>query len=217
MLSDEWQNAHFAFHSTRLSGIAQQDSRENRALGTISAVLSEVLGHAYAKAYFPEEYQAQMDEMVANIRAALKARLQANDWMDEETRKAALVKLDAIVSHVGYPDQWRDFSSVKLDPTDLIGNLMAITTFENADAVKMRDAPRREWMWPMSPQDINAGYAPPLNSITFPAAILQSPFFDPYAEAAVNCGSIGAVIGHELGHAFDDQGSQFDPDGVLRN
>jgi endothelin-converting enzyme/putative endopeptidase len=157
-----------------------------------------------------------MDDMVVNIRAALQARLEANDWMDGPTRAAALEKLEAIVSNIGYPDQWRDFSALEMDPADLFGNVMQLTEFENGDAVKMLGEPRREWMWPMTVTVINAGYAPPLNSITFPAAILQPPFFDPHADPAVNYGAIGAVIGHELSHAFDDQGSQFDPDGVLR-
>jgi putative endopeptidase len=217
MLSEDWENAHFAFHSTRLAGTAQQDSIENRAVGIIGVVLGEPLGRAYAKAYFPVSYRATMDDMVANIRAALQARLEANDWMDEPTRAAALEKLEAIVSNIGYPDQWRDFSALKMDPADLFGNMMQLTEFENADAVAMLAAPRRDWMWPMTVTGINAGYAPALNSITFPAAILQPPFFDPHADPAVNYGAIGAVIGHELSHGFDDQGSQFDPEGVLRS
>jgi len=217
MLSEDWENAHFAFHSTRLAGTAQQDTVENRALGIIGVALGEPLGRAYAKVYFPESYRATMDDMVASIRAALQARLAANDWMDDPTRAAALEKLEAIVSNIGYPDQWRDFSALRMDPDDLFGNLVQVTEFENADAVAMLAEPRRDWMWPMTVTVINAGYAPPLNSITFPAAILQPPFFDPHADPAVNYGAIGAVIGHELSHAFDDQGSQFDPDGVLRN
>jgi endothelin-converting enzyme/putative endopeptidase len=217
MLSEDWENAHFAFHSTRLAGTAQQDSVENRAVAIIGVVLGEPLGRAYAKVYFPESYRATMDDLVVNIRAALQARLEANDWMDEPTRAAALEKLEAIVSNIGYPDQWRDFSALKMDPADLFGNMMQLTEFENADAVAMLAAPRREWMWPMTVTAINAGYAPALNSITFPAAILQPPFFDPHADPAVNYGAIGAVIGHELSHGFDDQGSQFDPEGVLRN
>ena len=217
MLSEDWESAHFAFHSTRLAGTAQQDTVENRALGIIGVALGEPLGRAYAKVYFPESYRATMDDMVANIRAALQARLETNDWMDDPTRAAALEKLEAIVSNIGYPDQWRDFSALRMDPADLFGNMMQVTKFENADAVAMLTEPRRDWMWPMTVTVINAGYAPPLNSITFPAAILQPPFFDPYADPAVNYGAIGAVIGHELTHGFDDQGSQFDLDGVLRN
>jgi endothelin-converting enzyme/putative endopeptidase len=216
-LSEDWETADFAFHSTLLQGIAEQDSRENRAMATIGAILAEPLGHAYAKAYFPEDYRAKMEDLVANIRAAFKARLEANVWMDETTRERALAKLAAISSYVGYPDKRRDFSSIRLDPADLFGNVMRLTEFENADAIKMLDEPRREWMWTINAHVINAGYAPLLNSITFPAAILQSPFFDPYADPAVNYGAIGAVIGHELGHGFDDQGSQYDSAGVLRN
>jgi endothelin-converting enzyme/putative endopeptidase len=217
MLSEDWENAHFAFHSTRLSGTSQQDTLDNRAVGMLGYLLGEPLGHAYARAYFPDSYRVEMEEMVTNIRAAFQARLEANDWMDDATRDAALTKLAAITSHVGFADQWRDYSSVQLEPTDLFGNLMKLTEFEKVDAVSILNQPRRDWMWPMNAMEINAGYAPPLNSITFPAAILQSPFFDPSADPAVNYGAIGAVIAHELSHAFDDQGSQFDPEGVLRN
>ena len=176
-------------------------------MATIGVVLAEPLGHAYAKAYFPEDYRAKMEDMVVNIRAAFKARLEANDWMDEATReRRRLASWRRSSSYVGYPDQWRDFSSIRLDPTDLFGNVMQLTEFENADAIKMLGEPRREWMWTINAHVINAGYAPPLNSITFPAAILQSPFFDPHADPAVNYGAIGAVIGHELGHGIRRSG-----------
>jgi endothelin-converting enzyme/putative endopeptidase len=137
--------------------------------------------------------------------------------MDEATRKAALVKLAAIVKHVGYPDRWRDWSSVFFDPADPVGNRRKAVAFQRTDAIAMLGEKRREWQWGSPATEINAGYSPKMNSITFPAGILQPPFFDPNADDAVNYGAIGAVIGHELGHAFDDEGSQSDEKGALRN
>ena len=156
-------------------------------------------------------------KLVANLRAAFRNRLAQNAWMDVATRKEALVKLDAITSHIAYPDRWLDYSAVQLDPSDLAGNVRAVSRFNEADSLAALKEPRRDWQWAYSPQTVNAGYDPSLNSITFPAAILQPPFFDPKADPAVNYGAIGAVIGHELGHAFDDQGSRQDADGALRN
>jgi endothelin-converting enzyme/putative endopeptidase len=216
-LSPDWQQAHFDFYSGRLQGIKQRRPLKDRAIGHVSDYLGEPLGHAYVDRYFPPEYRTQMERLVANLRAAFRNRLEKNDWMDEPTRKEALAKLDGITSHIGYPDRWRDYSALRLDPTDLVGNAKAIAAFEDADSLAALKETRRDWQWSYSPQTVNAGYAPDLNSITFPAAILQPPFFDPNADPAVNYGAIGAVIGHELGHAFDDQGSQSDADGLLRN
>ena len=154
-----------------------------------------------------------MDDMVRNIRAAYRARLESNAWMDEPTRKEALAKLDAVVSHIGYADRYRDYTSLALKPDDIVGNWRRIMAFEQADSITILGEKRRDWQWPYPATEINAGYVASLNSITFPAGILQSPFFDPSADPAVNYGSIGAVIGHELGHAFDDQGSQADGTG----
>jgi endothelin-converting enzyme/putative endopeptidase len=137
--------------------------------------------------------------------------------MDDQTRAEALAKLEKVVSHVGYPEKWRDFSGLKFDAADLMGNLRQIVEFEAADARATLKETRRDWQWPLSPQEVNAGYVPDFNSITFPAAILQPPYFDPNADPAVNYGAIGAVIGHELGHGFDDQGSRSDGDGKLRD
>lgn len=217
VLSEEWDKANFDFHVRRLAGVQEQQSLNNRALTFLSGEFGEVLGRAYARKYFPQDYREQMNRMVDHLRAAFHVRLEANAWMDEATRREAITKLDAIVSHVGYPDRWRDFSSVSFDPGDLVGNWRRIAQFELADAVKALGEPRRDWMWAYPAMEINAGYSPQSNSITFPAGILQSPFFDPFADPAVNYGSIGAVIGHELGHAFDDQGSQSDATGALRN
>ncbi|MBB1092691.1 M13 family metallopeptidase [Rhodopseudomonas palustris] len=216
-LTEDLDRASFAFNSTRLHGVPDQEALEKRAQTFVTSTFGEIFGRAYAKAYFPENYRAKMDRMIANIRAAFHKRLDANPWMDEATRKAAIVKLEAIVKHVGYPDRWRDWSSVAFDPTDLVGNRRKAEAFARADAIAKLGEKRREWQWSYPATDINAGYSPQMNSITFPAGILQPPFFDPNADDAVNYGAIGAVIGHELGHAFDDQGSQSDATGALRN
>ena len=217
VLSEEWEKANFDFHVRRLAGVQEQRPLNDRALSFLSGEFGEVLGRAYARKYFPEDYREQMNRMVDHLRAAFCMRLEANAWMDEATRREAITKLDAIVSHVGYADRWRNVTSVSFDPGDLVGNWRRIAAFELADAVKALGEPRRDWMWAYPAMEINAGYSPQFNSITFPAGILQSPFFDPFADPAVNYGSIGAVIGHELGHAFDDQGSQSDATGALRN
>ena len=217
VLSDEWQQAHFEFYSHRLEGIAQRRPLKARAISFVSRMLGEPLGRVYARQYFPPEYRQQMEKLVANLRAAFRNRIDRNAWMDIATRKEAMAKLDAITAHIAYPDRWLDYTAVRLDATDLAGNVRAVSRFNEADSLAALTEPRRDWQWPYSPQTVNAGYDPSLNSITFPAAILQPPFFDPDADPAVNYGAIGAVIGHELGHAFDDQGSRQDADGALRN
>lgn len=217
VLSAEFQEANFALYGARLSGTPEQQPIENRAFGFINKHFGEVLGRAYVKQFFPEDYKAQMDALVTNVRAAFKTRLEANAWMDEPTRKEALAKLEQVVSRIGYPDKYRDYSTLTLAPDDIVGNWRRISEFEHADALKLFNETRRDWAWDYSANEINAGYNPSNNTITFPAGILQSPFFDPFADPAVNYGAIGAVIGHELGHAFDDQGSQSDGTGALRN
>jgi endothelin-converting enzyme/putative endopeptidase len=217
VLSTEYQEASFALYGARLQGTPEQQSIENRAFMFLNKNLGEILGRAYVKAFFPEDYKAQMDALVTNVRAAFKARLEANTWMDEPTRKEALAKLAAVVSRIGYPDKYRDYSSLVLKPDDIVGNWRRIADFNHADSLKLFGETRRDWSWDYSANEINAGYNPSNNTITFPAGILQSPFFDPFADPAVNYGAIGAVIGHELGHAFDDQGSQSDGTGALRN
>ncbi|MEN3951362.1 M13 family metallopeptidase [Iodidimonas sp. SYSU 1G8] len=217
LLSQEWEQAHFAFHNTRLLGIASQRPLDVRGIQFVSQVLAEPLGQAYVARYFPPESRAQMDRMVQHLKAAYRERITALTWMDDQTRAEALAKLEKVVSHVGYPEKWRDFSALTLDPADLVGNLRQIVEFEAADARATLKETRRDWQWPLAPQEVNAGYMADFNSITFPAAILQPPYFDPNADPAVNYGAIGAVIGHELGHGFDDQGSRSDGDGKLRD
>jgi len=217
LLSEEWQQANFEFFSGRLSGVTHRRALEDRAVESVSELLGEDLGRAYVKRHFPAANRTMLDEMIGYLRQAYRARLQRVSWMDEETRREAVAKLDRIVTRIGYPDRWHDYSSMRIDPTDLAGNVRRRVAWDKADSLARLKEKRREWEWPLQPHAINAGYVASENSITFPAAILQSPFFDPRADPAVNYGAIGAVIGHEIGHAFDDQGSRYDGDGRLRN
>ena len=216
-LSEDWENLQFEFFSKKLAGIPAPQLLENRAVDFLHKQFGEIFGRVYAKAYFPDSSRQQMNDMVANLREAFRERLQTNAWMDAPTRAQALIKLDAIVSQIGFPDQWRDWSAVQFSSDDLIGNLRKLSQFENQDALKKLKEKRRDWQWPYPTMEINAGYSSTDNTITFPAGILQSPFFDPHADAAVNYGSIGAGIGHELSHGFDDQGSRSDEKGALRD
>lgn len=158
-----------------------------------------------------------MVEMVGFLRSALEERLESNAWMDANTREAAKEKLHKFTAKVGYPDKWRDFTSLKISPGDLVGNVRRILEFERADRRAKLASPGRKWEWLMPAAIVNAYYASRTNEIVFPAGILQPPFFDPKADPAVNFGSIGMVIGHEMGHGFDDQGSRNDGDGRLRD
>jgi endothelin-converting enzyme/putative endopeptidase len=156
-------------------------------------------------------------ELVDNLRAAYDEGIRSLEWMGEETKEAALVKLEKFTSKVGYPDRWKDFSSLEIVQGELAGNIERVNRFYHADDLAKLDEPIRDWEWQMNPQTVNAYYHPTMNEIVFPAAILQPPFFNMAADDAVNYGAIGVVIGHEMGHGFDDQGSRFDGDGNLRN
>jgi endothelin-converting enzyme/putative endopeptidase len=216
-LDDQWQQANFDFHKKLLQGIQQRRPPEAEATEVVSAFLAEPVGRIYVRKYFPAAYRAQVDEMVGFIRAAFQRRITGAAWMDDPTRQEALAKLAKVTSHIGYPERWRDLSSIDIRPDDYVGNVKRCLEWQRADARQMLEEPRRQWQWVYPPQEINAGYSASMNSITFPAGILQPPFFDPSADAAVNFGSIAAVIGHEFGHAFDDQGSRSDGEGRLRD
>lgn len=216
-LSDEWQQANFDFHKKLLQGIPQRRPPEAVATEMVNAFLREPVGKIYVQKYFPASYRAQVQEMVGFIRAAFERRIKAAAWMDEPTRREALSKLGKVTSRIGYADRWHDLSSIVIKPDDYVGNVKRYLEWQRADSLKMLNEPRRDWEWPYPPQEINAGYSASNNSITFPAGILQPPFFDPRADPAVNFGSIAAVIGHEFGHGFDDQGSRSDGDGRLRD
>jgi endothelin-converting enzyme/putative endopeptidase len=158
-----------------------------------------------------------MDELVANLRATFGEMLQRNDWMDDETRTEALKKLSTFEPRIGYPEKWTDYGPLDIKPGDLLGNAHEIAEFRWSEDVKRLGGPVDRDVWPYPPQTVNASYNPLLNQLTFPAGILQPPFFDPKADVAVNYGAIGAVIGHEMGHGFDDQGREFDDQGKIRD
>jgi putative endopeptidase len=211
-----FDEANFQFYGRTLSGAQQQRERWKRGLGIVNGSLGESVGQLYVRRHFPASSKAQMEDLVRNLRAAFTERLQANSWMDEATRTEALAKLQAFDPRVGYPANWEDYSSIRIERGDLLGNMMRAGEYQHNLMLTRLPNPVDRALWAMTPQTINAYYSPLSNQITFPAAILQPPFFDPNADAAVNYGAIGAVIGHEIGHGFDDQGSRFDAQGRLR-
>ena len=216
-LSEPWVQAHFDFHSKSLQGISQRRSPEMETVAAVNALLSEEIGRIYVAEHFGASDRAKVAEMVDYLRATYRERIEKLDWMDAPTRKEALAKLDKIISYIGFPDRWHDRTAVRITPDDLVGNMNRLIQWERDDSLKRLAEGTRDWEFAYPPQEINAGYSPARNSITFPAGILQPPFFDPRADSAVNFGSIAAVIGHEIGHAFDDQGSRSDGDGKLRD
>lgn len=217
LLSDEWADARFDMFQRRLSGIEKQPPLDVRAVRYLNGTMGEPLGRLYVERYFPAESKTEIDRLVKFLRLAFHERLRKVEWMDEPTRAQALAKLDAINTKIGYPDQWHDYSSVRITRDDLVGNQRRLTEWFKRDARAKLDGPVRTWEWDLHPQEINAYFNPTAAEIVFPAAILQPPFFDARADPAVNYGAIGMVIGHELGHGFDDQGSRYDGTGALRN
>ena len=210
-------DANFAFYGTTLSGTPRNKDRWKRGVGVVEAALGEAVGQIYVARHFPETHKARMQSLVANLIAAYRESITGLAWMGEETKLEALKKLESFRAKIGYPDQWIDYSAVQIDPADLLGN---VERAHSADVDRHLDEvgkPVDREKWLMTPQTVNAYYHPLLNEIVFPAAILQPPFFTADADDAVNYGGIGAVIGHEIGHGFDDQGSQYDGDGLLRN
>ena len=212
-----FDDANFEFYGHTLTGVERQRERWQRGLGVLDNTLGEAVGRIYIARHFPESSRRQVTELVGDLRAALADRLRQNPWMDDATRQAALAKLDAFDPRVGNPVHWIDYSSLQVDPHDLLGNMVRAAEFQQRLQLSRLAHPVDRTLWAMTPQTINAYYSPLTNQITFPAAILQPPYFNPQADAAVNYGAIGAVIGHEMGHGFDDQGSRFDPQGRLHN
>ena len=182
-----------------------------------NSVLGEVLGQVYVKEYFPPEAKEKMEGLIENLRAAYADSIQDLDWMTDETKEKALEKLAKFDPKVGYPNEWRDYSDLDISSTDLVGNYKAYAEFNYNEEIEKIGGPVDEEDWGMTPQTVNAYYSPVRNEIVFPAGILQPPFFDMNAEMAVNYGGIGAVIGHEMGHGFDDQGSKYDGEGNLNS
>jgi putative endopeptidase len=206
----------FSFYGHELHGQEQQQARWKRGVAAVDGELGEAAGQLYVQRFFPPSSKQQMLELVANLRAAYKARIEKLPWMTPATRKVALEKLAAFHPKIGYPDKWRDYSALEIKAGDAFGNVARGEAFEWDRELKRMDGPTDRGEWGMTPQTINAYYYSTFNEVVFPAAILQPPFFDPHADAAVNYGGIGGVIGHEMGHGFDDQGAKSDARGVLR-
>lgn len=205
----------FAFYGTTLSGTPKQQERWKDAVDMTSGALGEAIGEIYVARHFPPEAKAQMDELVQNIIKAMDLRLAKLEWMDPATRTAARAKLARFTPKIGYPDKWRDYSALEVRRGDPLGNAERVQRFESARQLAKLGKPVDRSEWFMTPMTVNAYANPTWNEIVFPAAILQPPFFDPKADKAVNYGGIGAVIGHEILHHFDDQGRKYDADGKL--
>jgi predicted metalloendopeptidase len=216
-LSTDFVNENFRFFEAALRGTKQIKPRWKRVIAKTDEELGESLGKLYVAEHFPPEAKARALEMVNNLREALADRIKTLDWMDEPTKQEALKKLAAFKVKIGYPDKWRDYSALKVDRTSYAGNVMRGDQFETDRQLKKIGKPVDRSEWGMSPPTVNAYYNPNLNEIVFPAGILQPPFFDPKADDAVNYGGMGAVIGHEMTHGFDDQGRQYDATGNLRD
>jgi len=215
VLPSAFDKENFAFFGTVLSGTPQQQERWKRAVDYTVGSLTDDVSKIYVAKYFPPETKAAADEMVRNIIAAMNRRIDALDWMTPETKVKAHQKLAAFTPRIGYPDQWHDYSAMKVLAGDAFGNELRSNQWAAADNIAKLGQPVRRWEWGMTPMTVNAQANPNLVAITFPAAILQPPFFDPKADPAVNYGGIGAVIGHEMSHHFDDQGSKYDLAGKL--
>ncbi|NUS35361.1 MAG: peptidase M13, partial [Pseudarthrobacter sp.] len=216
-LSAAFVDANFAFYGTTISGTPRNKDRWKRGVAVVEAALGEAVGQIYVARHFPETHKERMQTLVANLIEAYRRSITDVSWMGEDTKAEALRKLEAFRAKIGFPDEWIDYSAVVIEPDDLLGN---VERAHNADVDRHLDevgkpVDRNKWL--MTPQTVNAYYHPMMNEIVFPAAILQPPFFTADADDAVNYGGIGAVIGHEIGHGFDDQGSQFDGSGALRN
>jgi putative endopeptidase len=208
----------FHFYGTTLSGIPKLKERWKRGVGLVEGALGEAVGQIYVDRHFGKQAKERMVGLVANLIQAYRVDIKALTWMSDETKEKAFIKLDKFTPKIGYPDKWRDYSKLTINPEDLIGNLAQISKYSQDYEYAKIGKPVDKSEWYMTPQTVNAYYNPGMNEIVFPAAILQPPFFDVLADDdAANYGGIGAVIGHEIGHGFDDQGSKYDGDGNLVN
>ncbi|RHW75528.1 M13 family metallopeptidase [Colwellia sp. RSH04] len=216
-LSTDIDNENFDFYSKQLSGRKEQRAQWKRGVSVVNRNLGEVIGKVYVGRHFTPQAKARMSELVENLRSAYGSSIDGLEWMSDDTKKSAHVKLAAFTPKIGYPDKWEDYSALTIKSDDLVGNLLRSSRLGHDKEVAKLGGPIHDWEWHMSPQTVNAYYSPTSNEIVFPAAILQPPFFNMQADDAVNYGGIGAVIGHEMGHGFDDQGSKYDADGNLRN
>lgn len=216
-LTDEFVEANFDFYGRTLSGAQEVRERWKRGVSLVQGALGEAVGEVYVARHFPPAHKERMLGLVDNLVAAYRESIETLDWMTAETKERALVKLGKFTPKIGYPVRWRDYSDLVVEADDLLGNVRRAHAFEQDRELAKIGRPLDRDEWFMTPQTVNAYYNPGMNEIVFPAAILQPPFFDPDAEDAVNYGGIGAVIGHELGHGFDDQGSKYDGDGRLED
>ncbi|WP_251452708.1 M13-type metalloendopeptidase [Microbacterium sp. Marseille-Q6648] len=216
-LSEAFVDENFSFYGTQLTGVPVNRERWKRGVSLAEAALGEAIGKVYVDRHFPPSAKVAMDELVANLIEAYRRSITDLEWMSPETRQRALAKLDAFTPKIGYPVKWKDYATLEVDPTDLVGNVRRAHVWEHDRQLGKVGQPIDRDEWYMTPQTVNAYYNPLMNEIVFPAAILQYPFFDETRDAAANYGGIGAVIGHEIGHGFDDQGSRFDGDGSLRD
>ena len=216
-LSKPFDEARFEFFAKTLSGTQQQRQRWKRGVQLVNSSLGEALGQLYVQRFFPAASKARMEKMIANLLEAYRQSITNLDWMTPETRKEALAKLAKFSPKIAYPTKWRDYSKLHVNATDLVGTVERANRLEHEYQVAKLGKPVDRDEWLMTPQTVNAYYNPVKNEIVFPAAVLQPPFFDLDADDAVNYGAIGAVIGHEIGHGFDDQGRRFDGDGKLRD
>lgn len=216
-LPEAFVNENFAFYGTVLSGTPQLKDRWKRGVALVNGALGEAVGELYVQEYFPPVAKARMDELVDNLLGAYRDSIETLDWMTEDTRAEALKKLSGFTPKIGYPEKWKDYSALFMDGQDLVGNVVRTSQFAVDEIARKAGQPVEKHEWLMTPQTVNAYYHPLRNEIVFPAAILQPPFFSQDADDAVNYGGIGAVIGHEIGHGFDDKGSTCDGEGKLRN
>ena len=216
-LSKPFVDERFAFYGQKLQGIQENRPRWKRAVQAEEGSVGEVLGKIYVAKYFPPEAKARMETLVQNLLKAYEQSIQSLDWMSDDTKKQALAKLAKFTPKIGYPNKWRDYSGLSISPDDLVGNMMRAAEFDTNYQLGKIGKPIDRGEWQMTPQTVNAYYNPNLNEIVFPAAILQPPFFNMDADDAINYGAIGAVIGHEIGHGFDDQGAKYDGDGALKS
>ena len=215
VLPDAVAKEAFSFYGTALSGTPQMQERWKRAVDFTTGNLGEAVGKDYVAKYFPPETKAEMDKLVKNVIAALGHRIDNLAWMQPETKVKAKKKLANFTTKIGYPDRWKDYGSLEIRADDLFGNALRANQWQHDDNISRLGGPIRRWEWGMTPMTVNAYANFGMNEIVFPAAILQPPFFDPKADPAINYGGIGAVIGHEISHHFDDQGSKYDETGKL--
>ena len=216
-MSDAFVQAQFDFEGRVLNGQQELEPRWKRGVGSVDAALGEVVGKIYVENYFQETSKIRMDQLVENLRAAFKVGIQELAWMTPATKEQAQDKLAKFNTKIGYPDSWKDYAALSVDASDLVGNVMRSRRVEHERELKKLGQPINRDEWFMTPYTVNAYYNPPMNEVVFPAAILQPPFFNVAADDAVNYGAIGAVIGHEFSHGFDDQGRKYDGDGNLRD